>query len=802
MTSKVGTWREVFRFAAQPEVFLDADNARSLIERALAEPAEAAPALVAASSAAPASRLEEALQELGALASRLERSWEAAFAAAPGPLGEEMEVLSVLQSAPMAASLGVWLQSLSAPAVFEDDAHLKILALLANDIGVGAPERSRHDAFRLVARQLAVSEALGSARELCAVPAIDDAMFSWPGLFFALSRRSDAFELELLGIDLAMRTVGLLPPWRALARRRPACDFSGCDLSTSRIAALAELSPSEPAALSRWIFERGLGDPASAERLFTGLRWAAHALAQWSTRLLQLVETLLDPRLAMGVLVQERAREAQIYHRSYKLEGKSLSTWFEEARVDPLPLVDVLARSKLVRPKAPRTSALIGALVRPDGPMFRIFSDRDTATILRWIESLAAGLPAKAGASAASPDGEDAEASESSDSARGSEVVAAPDEAAATEPRPLPLRAIPSATVRTGDLSLGATPRTIREAYFLLQGRALAPRTRAFVHDYITWWTGVARASIDKTDRSLPKTWAAGALRTWLLDAHDKHSSEFEGRESAGLPSREDVIDQTVQTAPLTLIDGSWLQGFTDVALASSRLGARLFQTYWDELGNGQWEINHPKIYRDLLLNMGIELPPTGSLEFANDERLRPESFRLPVYWLCIGKCPASFRPEVLGLNLAMELSGVGGSYRSAQKFLTHYRFSTHFVDLHNTIDNISTGHTAWAADAIDAHMQAVAELGDVEAEWLRVRTGFESLAPITKRASELDYFRSRHAKRGRGRRGPDPLTRSPEPLAELSAFHHRPFPPPERAALGHRSGKGSESASSEQPRG
>ncbi|MCE0446282.1 hypothetical protein LT493_20645 [Streptomyces tricolor] len=39
------------------------------------------------------------------------------------------------------------------------------------------------------------------------------------------------------------------------------------------------------------------------------------------------------------------------------------------------------------------------------------------------------------------------------------------------------------------------------------------------------------------------------------------------------LPSREAVIDDTVQTAPLTLIDGSWLQGFTDYEQASSEIG-------------------------------------------------------------------------------------------------------------------------------------------------------------------------------------------------------------------------------------
>jgi hypothetical protein len=92
-------------------------------------------------------------------------------------------------------------------------------------------------------------------------------------------------------------------------------------------------------------------------------------------------------------------------------------------------------------------------------------------------------------------------------------------------------------------------------------------------------------------------------------------------------------------------------------------------------------------------------------------------------------------------MNLAMELSGVGGSYRTARRFLKHYGFPTIFVDLHNTIDNVAAGHSAWAAEAIDAHLEAASDYVDIVEEWQRVRTGYESLAPIVSRDSELDYF-------------------------------------------------------------
>jgi hypothetical protein len=91
-----------------------------------------------------------------------------------------------------------------------------------------------------------------------------------------------------------------------------------------------------------------------------------------------------------------------------------------------------------------------------------------------------------------------------------------------------------------------------------------------------------------------------------------------------------------------------------------------------------------------------------------------------------------------------MEFSGVGGTYRSIHRFLRHHGFSTLFVDIHNTIDNISTGHTAWAARAVDTYMQKISNLRDPSRagiEWSKVRAGYESLSPLPSRAFKRGYF-------------------------------------------------------------
>jgi hypothetical protein len=112
------------------------------------------------------------------------------------------------------------------------------------------------------------------------------------------------------------------------------------------------------------------------------------------------------------------------------------------------------------------------------------------------------------------------------------------------------------------------------------------------------------------------------------------------------------------------------------------------------------------------------------------------------VFWLSIGRYPQTYCPEILGLNLAMELSGVGGGYRRTHKALVAYGYPTLFVDLHNAIDNISTGHSAWAAASLDAYLSAFSA-SDRDELWARIRTGFVALNP-PREDTMLDMFRER----------------------------------------------------------
>ncbi|CUW32174.1 iron-containing redox enzyme family protein [Streptomyces reticuli] len=642
------------------------------------------------------------------------------------PAGHE-EVLvrrAVLGCAPLSLVSGAWLQWLSAPGDFEVPVVLRILALYADDVGAGHPHASRGSAFLELLRRLRLAEHAVPAARLTGDQRVPESAFVLPGLLLAMSRRPDEFRGELLGADLCLRTVGLLPALTMVRQARPAeCDWDAVDPSVPRQAGAERPDRQCRALVDELVEAEGDRAAAAVRRGFTG---TLGALREWSEALYAELVAAGDPAFDMAELMRQRSREGAVYHHQFQLEGKPLARWLAECRTDAGPLLDALARSKLVKPGRSSASALVRGLVGERGPMFRVFSPEDLNVIRRWIDSLPATPPEAEDAAAGSPAGAPA-------------APAAPTEVAAA--------------LRAGHRTPGRAPSSVREAYHLLMRRTDTPALRSWATTYVAGWLARSRHGMDERTMPLPARWGREGLRPWLQERHDRHGAEFEQNAEVPLPSREAVIDDTVQTAPLTLIDGSWLQGFTDYEQASSEIGHSLFETYWDELGNGEPRLNHPLIYRDVLKEMGVDLPPTASAEFARWPGFRDESFELPVYWLCVGRFPRTFLPEVLGLNLAMELSGVGGTYRRARLALKAYGFSTRFVDIHNTIDNVATGHSAWAADAVDTLMAALPDTpgpGGRAETWQRVRVGYRSLNPPSGVGARLAARRGRLA----GRRG------------------------------------------------
>jgi hypothetical protein len=602
---------------------------------------------------------------------------------------------AALACAPLASLSGAWLQWMSEPGNAEEALTMRVLSLFADDVGAGHPRASRGSAYLALLQHLRLAVHAHPVSRLAQDRRIADQSFYLPAVALTMSRLPDAYQGEIIGLDLCLREVGMLPPLDGVQKRLPyGIDWVALDPGRART------SDRGPAVEDARGVAAAYAESEGATAIERGFAWAFAALRSWCDEVYLELDAARDPAFEMAELVRSRAREASAYHDRFVVQGRSLQEWLAEARTDPNPFLAALADSRLVRPGRSEASRLTTGLVSENGPMFRVFPDDDLDTIKQWIDALPAD-PAEP----------------------------ARWRPPAYQPRRIALR--PDSVRDDGD-----APADTRQAYTYLLRRTITPATRRYAMRYVEEWLarsrhGMNRSAHPRPAQSIPAEPPADGLRPWLLDQHDRHNDEFRDGLSDALPERAELIDSTLQLAPLTLIDGAWLAGHTDYQLAAAERGHFLFATYWDELGNGDLGLNHPLIYRTVLREMGVDLPPTRSPEFARWPGFRDRSFALPVYWLAIGRFPRTFEAEILGLNLAMELSGVGGSYRRARQALKAYGFSTVFVDIHNTIDNVATGHSAWAADAIDGYLAQQAPAARAGA-WDRIRAGYRSLNPPT----------------------------------------------------------------------
>ncbi|RWQ45669.1 MAG: iron-containing redox enzyme family protein [Mesorhizobium sp.] len=88
-------------------------------------------------------------------------------------------------------------------------------------------------------------------------------------------------------------------------------------------------------------------------------------------------------RRQMIRLIEKKAPYARDVHRGKSIGGRALSELFD----DPEALLSALVRYKYVDIESPRSSRLL-ELMEFNGPMYKVFTERDKDVVLDWIESI------------------------------------------------------------------------------------------------------------------------------------------------------------------------------------------------------------------------------------------------------------------------------------------------------------------------------------------------------------------------------------------------------------------------------
>ncbi len=390
-------------------------------------------------------------------------------------------------------------------------------------------------------------------------------------------------------------------------------------------------------------------------------------------------EEACDPNRQVLELFRHKARYGLGYHTRISFAGKPLDEWLKALVEDEGAGEAFLAAFW----RSPWKERFLKSLAF-GGPMFGVFSHAEQDLLIMWLDGQKPFSPSR--------------------------------RLFPSEPLPSP----PSARITLKPKRL--SPPLIY--HLLLKGDpACLPNARALVEKFLS-----------RARSQPPFAYTPLALRKWVETLYAQEAPR-------PVPSRPFLSQAACrfgieQLAPAILVDGAWLIRALSIKRRLPKVGEALWQIFREEIGDGNPHHNHANVYRKLLAQAGIELPPFDSESFIRHRRFLPFAFELPAFLLAIGQFPEEFLPELLGLNLAIELSGLGYTYQRLSFALEACGLDPTVVRLHQAIDNLATGHAALAVKAIEAYLELVGAGGEktVQREWRRVFTGYRSFTFAVRR--------------------------------------------------------------------
>lgn len=616
----------------------------------------------------------------------------------------------LLALSPSALLEGAWLARVSQPATGHLSAHGHLFAIYCRTIGLedDSPPLSLH--FRSLLTNSTITLPPIYSPTFFSDRRFPDFALRMPCLHLGLMHKPRTFFPELLGYTLAH--CFLDSAWWATLSDSP---------ETAWISARERFSnavrPLASAALESHLREYG-----HLARIRAGWHLYRHAFE--SLLLAFSADRNRRPTAAdaMADIVRAKRRYAIGYHRRVMLQERSLDQWLAQAEDDPGAMLEALRTSPYVDLRCPAAGRLIRAM-QFGGAMFGVFTEEERRSCLNWIEN---------------PDAE-SEAIDAGETARRSisepRAVPTPQNAQAgpkkhqPSPPAMSRRRLFSALLRAE--SAGDCPPEATIAVKRILGRSrwldlLKPIRRSLRHYH------------------------PAAFSEWIEAAYRQEAARYRPLNGNPRIGREFCLWAILQLAPSILVDGCWLAAIPTASENLGEIERHLLHIYADEVGNGRPGRNHANVYRRLLESLDLAIPEFETEGFAQDRRLTDAAFELPVYMLAIGLLKDRYFPELLGLNLAIELSGLGAGYMQVADILRHYGIDPTIIQLHQTIDNLASGHAGRARDAILLYLDRVRQRSDfsgMQEAWRRIRLGYVSLGvailPMTGRFMQR-YFADR----------------------------------------------------------
>ena len=588
--------------------------------------------------------------------------------------------------APLRLLEGIWLGRVASPASGHLPLQNRLLALYTDCMGLDNPALSPAQRYRARLTQAGISLPLINSPDFFQHPDYTDGVLRIALHHLTFFHRPDHYFPELMGYTLAYLSREHDEPddpeWSARRRRH-------------LHAIMADIPDAD----------------LDQERLQAGHALYRQAHAQARRELSALIgQPAPTAETRMADILRGKLPHAIGYHAGVRLEDRSLDAWLSDHQEQPETVLQALRRSSLVNTTCPAASRLIKAMDF-GGAMFGVFSQEEQEAAKDWIAD-----------PAIRPD--------SAPSASGRQPLTdtLPDTPKTPSPPPRTRKGLCVRQLYTTLLQC-ESPVDVPDDARRHVNRILR-RTRLWA------WL---RA------KSTPFAYSPEALAGFVTEHHRVELARY--RPLPGPPKVDKPFCHwaMLQLTPALLVDGAWLAGMNGAAEALDTTDRHMLRIYLDELGEGRPAWNHPNVHRKLLASQGTQLPDFRQEAFARHPEFRDAAFDLPVYLLAMGLLTEERRPEILGLNLAIEMSGLGASYLRAIDILRYHGMDPTLIQLHLSIDNPASGHAARARDAIALYLDAIRRReghAAMDASWRRIWLGYRSLNVATFSLAATLVFR------------------------------------------------------------
>lgn len=404
----------------------------------------------------------------------------------------------------------------------------------------------------------------------------------------------------------------------------------------------------------------------------------------------------ISPQQAVSILFQKKMTAAMGHHQQIKLQDISLDQWLAGMPENNQEFLHALKQSAYVNRQKPENSALL-KLFAFKGPMFGVLDESELTILKNWL-------------------------------------MDETDEASIINTKKAKSIAPTLPILNSVDPEKRYTKLNNRELYYYLVNADLFP-------DVLP----TAKRKISKLLRTCAlfnpspfKHYTHAKIDAYIKNIYQREIHDYQPLQGKPKTSKEAYIWGIEQIAPMILIDGCWLQNSLALQNFNPDICEILFSIYCDEIGNGRLQQNHAYIFQQLLDSLSIKLPPVHSPEFIEHPRFINSAFDLPVYMLSLSSFPVQFLPELLGLNMAIELSGLGKGYKRLVDEWNYWGIDPTIASIHLSIDNYASGHTFLAKKAIQLYMDEVFKFtGDstiLDSHWRRIYNGYASLRFVGSR--------------------------------------------------------------------